>query len=104
MIKSASHVLSTHCQQRDALRQAVTPAPLWSVDGVDGFKFDAGDLRDYRSDDVTVGGGGAVGQREAWAQIGAEFSFNEMRACWKMGGQPLAQHLHDKPAVWGYAD
>ena len=57
---------------------------------------------DYRPDDVTVAGDGAVGQCEAWARLGAEFSFNEMRACWKMGGQPLAQRLHDKPAVWGY--
>ena len=81
---------------RDALHR------LQSVDGVDGFKFDAGDLRHYRSDDVTVAGDGAVGQCEAWARLGAEFSFNEMRACWKMGGQPLVQRLHDKPAVWEY--
>ena len=26
---------------------------------------------------------------------------NQMPACWKMGGQPLAQRLHDKPRVWG---
>jgi alpha-glucosidase (family GH31 glycosyl hydrolase) len=70
-------------------------------DGVDGFKFDAGDLRDYRPDDVTLGGDGAVGQCEAWARLAAEFSFNELRACWKMGGQPLAQRLHDKEAAWG---
>jgi alpha-glucosidase (family GH31 glycosyl hydrolase) len=82
------------------LRQALDD--LRSVDGVDGFKFDAGDLRDYRHDDVAVGADGAVGQCEAWARIGAEYSFNELRACWKMGGQPLAQRLHDKPAVWGY--
>jgi alpha-glucosidase (family GH31 glycosyl hydrolase) len=73
------------------------------ADGVDGFKFDAGDLRDYRVDDVTVGGDGAVGQCEAWARLAAEFPFNELRACWKMGGQPLAQRLHDKPCVWGPA-
>jgi alpha-glucosidase (family GH31 glycosyl hydrolase) len=59
-------------------------------DGVDGFKFDAGDLRDYRTDDVTAGGTGPVGQCEAWARIGLGYRFNEFRACWKMGGQPLA--------------
>jgi alpha-glucosidase (family GH31 glycosyl hydrolase) len=69
--------------------------------GVDGFKFDAGDLRDYRPDDVTRGGGGAMQQCEAWAQLAAGFPFNEMRACWKMGAQPLAQRLHDKPSTWG---
>jgi hypothetical protein len=26
---------------------------LMSAEGVDGFKFDAGDLRHYRSDDIT---------------------------------------------------
>jgi alpha-glucosidase (family GH31 glycosyl hydrolase) len=90
----------THPEAVAWLRQALDD--LRSVDGVDGFKFDAGDLRDYRHDDVAVGADGAVGQCEAWARIGAEYSFNELRACWKMGGQPLAQRLHDKPAVWGY--
>jgi alpha-glucosidase (family GH31 glycosyl hydrolase) len=75
---------------------------LMAVDGVDGFKFDAGDLRHYRPDDVAMAAHAAVDQCEAWARLGAEFSFNEMRACWKMGGQPLAQRLHDKPRVWGY--
>jgi alpha-glucosidase (family GH31 glycosyl hydrolase) len=81
------------------LRQALNV--LRSAYGVAGFKFDAGDLRHYRDDDVTVAGDGAVGQCEAWARLGAEFEFNEMRACWKMGGQPLAQRLHDKPPAWG---
>jgi alpha-glucosidase (family GH31 glycosyl hydrolase) len=81
------------------LRQVLND--LRSAYGVAGFKFDAGDLRYYRADDVTVGGGGAVEQCEAWARLGAEFEFNEMRACWKMGGQPLSQRLHDKPQTWG---
>ena len=90
----------THPEAGAWLRRVL--ADLRAVDGVDGFKFDAGDLRDYRPDDATVAGDGAVGQCEAWARLGTEFGFNEMRACWKMGGQPLAQRLHDKPAVWGY--
>jgi alpha-glucosidase (family GH31 glycosyl hydrolase) len=71
-------------------------------DGVDGFKFDAGDLQHYRPDDVTMAGAGAVDQCEAWARLATEFSFNELRACWKMGGQPLSQRLHDKPRIWGH--
>ncbi len=47
-------------------------------------------------------GGRAVDQCEAWARLAAEFDFNELRACWKMGGQPLAQRLHDKPQTWGH--
>lgn len=69
--------------------------------GVDGFKFDAGDLRDYRPDDRAATGTAPVDQCEAWAGFAAEFAFNELRACWKQGGQPLAQRLHDKPRSWG---
>ena len=69
--------------------------------GVDGFKFDAGDLRHHRSGDVSAGGGSAVDYCEAWARLAAEFDLNELRACWKMGGQPLAQRLHDKLPTWG---
>jgi alpha-glucosidase (family GH31 glycosyl hydrolase) len=71
--------------------------------GVDGFKFDAGDLRDYRVDDATRAGDGPTGQCEAWARLAAEYAFNELRACWKMGGRPLAHRLHDKPCRWGAA-
>lgn len=69
--------------------------------GVDGFKLDAGDLRDYRIDDHSYAGSGPTGQCEAWGRFATEFAFNELRACWKMGGQPLAQRLHDKPRSWG---
>ena len=72
--------------------------------GVDGFKLDAGDLRDYRATDVTYAGSGPstpTTQSEAWARLAAEYPFNELRACWKSGGQPLAQRLHDKPPTWG---
>jgi alpha-glucosidase (family GH31 glycosyl hydrolase) len=74
---------------------------LQTDSGVDGFKFDAGDLRDYRLDDVTTVAGEPVDYCESWARIGLSYRFNEFRACWKMGGQPLAQRLHDKPAIWG---
>ncbi|HEY8701955.1 MAG TPA: glycoside hydrolase family 31 protein [Arthrobacter sp.] len=69
--------------------------------GVDGFKFDAGDLRDYRDADRPARGSGPVDLCEAYARLGLHYGFNEYRACWKMGGQPLAQRLHDKPPTWG---
>ena len=71
--------------------------------GVDGFKLDAGDLRDYRSTDVTYAGTGPAvptQQTEAWADFAAGYAFNELRACWRSGGQPLAQRLHDKQPTW----
>ena len=69
--------------------------------GIDGFKFDAGDLRDYRVGDITHTTTDPAGHCAAWAALGLQYPFNEYRACWKMGGTPLAQRLHDKPADWG---
>jgi alpha-glucosidase (family GH31 glycosyl hydrolase) len=69
--------------------------------GIDGFKFDGGDFYSYHPTDLTAGNADPAGQCEAWARVGLKYSFNEYRACWKMGGQPLAQRLHDKPPVWG---
>jgi len=37
---------------------------------------------------------------EAFARVGLSFPLNEYRACWKMGGQPLAQRLRDKEHTW----
>jgi alpha-glucosidase (family GH31 glycosyl hydrolase) len=85
----------------DAVQWLTTQLDALMDLGVHGFKFDAGDLRDYRPDDVTTKPGGPVVSCEAWAQLGLRYRFNEYRACWKMGGQPLAQRLHDKPAAWG---
>ncbi len=74
---------------------------LITENGVDGFKFDGGDLYSYADDDLIAGNTNPAGQCEAWAEIGQRYSFNEYRACWKMGGQPLVQRLHDKPPTWG---
>ncbi len=68
--------------------------------GVDGFEFDGGDVRDFRADDDTVGSAQPVEMCEAWARIGLRYPFNEYRACWRMGGQPLGQRLQDKPPRW----
>jgi len=74
---------------------------LVTAHGVDGFKFDAGEFYAYRPTDVTYVPTDPAGQSEAWATVGLAYPFNEYRACWKMGGQPLAQRLHDKPPTWG---
>lgn len=77
---------------------------LVETTGVDGFKFDAGDVHDYRADDRTAEPlAEPVDLCEAWARIGLNYPFNEYRACWKMGGQPLAQRLADKPPSRGSA-
>lgn len=70
--------------------------------GVDGYKFDAGDNSFYTMSDMGSYKKGAlsVDHTEAWAKIGLEFPFNEYRAGWKMGGQPLVQRLGDKRYSW----
>jgi alpha-glucosidase (family GH31 glycosyl hydrolase) len=89
-----------------ALLDLVNPAAVgWLHDeldaliaehGVDGFKFDAGDVEFYRPGD----GAEPVDFCEAWALAGLRYEFNEYRACWKAAGRPLAQRLRDKPPSW----
>lgn len=70
---------------------------------IDGFKFDAGDnsFYDPRLIDSFKKDALSVDHTVAWAKVGLEFPFNEYRAGWKMGGQPLVQRLGDKNYSWG---
>lgn len=68
--------------------------------GIDGFKFDAGDMRFYPENTLSKGNLNPNEHCESFAQFGLRFPLNEYRACWKMGGQPLAQRLHDKAPSW----
>ncbi|MFE5589217.1 glycoside hydrolase family 31 protein [Streptomyces sp. NPDC056549] len=76
---------------------------LVTESGVDGFKFDAGDMHDYRDDDRTARPSEPADLCREWARVGLRYPFNEYRACWQMGGQPLGQRLRDKPPLWGPA-
>ena len=68
--------------------------------GVDGFKFDAADFHFYPENSLSKGSVSPNRQSELYAQFGLRFPFNEYRACWKMGGQPLVQRLQDKAHSW----
>lgn len=68
---------------------------------IDGFKLDAGDAYFYSDDDVTFAPTDANGQSELWARFGLRYEFNEYRACFKCGGEALAQRLCDKQHSWG---
>lgn len=70
--------------------------------GIDGFKFDAGDPERYLPENVAVFDGRSYDteQTRLWAQLAMEFPFNELRACWQMGNQPLVQRLGDKKYSW----
>lgn len=70
----------------------------------DGFKFDAVDSDFYvkgskvfPNEDTNTSG---PIQAELYGKLGAEFKFNEFRAGWKNGNQPLAQRLQDKGFSW----
>ena len=70
--------------------------------GVDGFKFDAGDVmymcgEDLQFFDPSVN---AAVFSQKWAEMGLHFPYNEFRASFGMGGRPLVQRLGDKPYSW----
>lgn len=70
--------------------------------GIDGFKFDAGDNQFYNPKNIDSYDKNAISvdHTKAWAKVGLEFPFNEYRAGWQMGGQPLVQRLGDKSYSW----
>lgn len=71
--------------------------------GVDGFKFDAGDLDAWPDPAESVNKGGYSRQDlcAAWARLCDKYKYNELRACWKLGGKPYVQRLHDKGHHFG---
>lgn len=70
--------------------------------GIDGFKFDAGDNSFYNPNVIDSFKKDAISTDHvtAWQEIGLLFLFNEYRAGWKMGGQPLVERLGDKAHTW----
>jgi alpha-glucosidase len=69
-------------------------------DGVDGFKFDAGDMEYYPAHIVSFEKATPNQFCELWGQFGLLYPLNEYRATWKRGGQPLVQRLRDKYHTW----
>jgi alpha-glucosidase (family GH31 glycosyl hydrolase) len=68
--------------------------------GVDGFKFDAGDMQFYPSYALSMKPLSPNEHCALYAQFGLRFPLIEYRACWKMAGQPLGQRLLDKNHTW----
>jgi alpha-glucosidase len=67
--------------------------------GVDGFKLDAGDPESYAGT-YSFNNLNPNDHCEAYAKLGLDYPLNELRACWKMAGQPLVQRLRDKSHTW----
>src|SRR5690625_2817041 len=68
--------------------------------GIDGFKMDGGDPQYYKLSDRCKKNITPNEHCLEWAKIGLNYPFNEYRACWKLGGQPLVQRLSDKNHSW----
>jgi alpha-glucosidase (family GH31 glycosyl hydrolase) len=69
--------------------------------GVDGFKFDADDMRFYPDfTESFIPNTSPNKHSQLFAEIGLKYPLNEYHACWKMASLPLAQRLRDKKADW----
>lgn len=68
--------------------------------GVDGFKFDAGDVEYYRDDDITYGNVTAREQCKNWSNLGLRYAYNEFRASYDTSGKALCQRQADKWHNW----
>ncbi|WP_343327843.1 glycoside hydrolase family 31 protein [Lentibacillus saliphilus] len=73
---------------------------LMTTYDIDGFKMDGGDPQYYRQSDVCHQTLTPNEHSLKWAEIGLKYPFNEYRACWKLGNQPLVQRLSDKNHSW----
>ncbi len=72
--------------------------------GVDGFKFDGGDVESYRPDNV-VNGKFASTKTPAelnisWNEFGERYEFHEYKDTFKGGGKATIQRLRDKLPTW----
>lgn len=67
---------------------------------VDGFKFDAGGSHLYSDTDLTFVRHTARDNTKDFDTFAAKYRFNELRAVWNMGGEPLVCRLQDKVHSW----
>lgn len=67
---------------------------------VDGFKFDAGDAYFYRDSDNTYVKQTANDNTRDYGRLATDYKFNEYRAVWNMGGEPIVCRLQDKAHSW----
>lgn len=69
--------------------------------GVDGFKFDGGDVSNYGKGWGVYDPSASSGrQSDLYAQFAVEYPVSEYRCAWQMGGQPIVERLVDKWHKW----
>jgi alpha-glucosidase len=73
---------------------------------VDGFKLDGGDAVHYSGERMLTKASSYKKNitpnehSELFVKLGTGYKYNEYRAAWKMGGQPVAMRLWDKKHNW----
>lgn len=70
--------------------------------GIDGFKFDGGDIEMYSVDDVTHEPTTPADQVHRYGRFAAGYRFNELRSGWKLGGLGAATRLADANHSWDH--
>jgi alpha-glucosidase len=68
--------------------------------GIDGFKFDGGDLAHYDFVVSEQKNTSAARHSQLYSQLGLDYPLNEYRATFGTGGKALAQRLRDKAFSW----
>ena len=71
--------------------------------GVDGFKFDGGNISMYNPGRVTNGAQTHYTADElniAWNEFGARYEYHEYKDTFKGGGKPVIQRLQDRRHSW----
>ena len=71
--------------------------------GVDGFKFDGGNIRMYNPNNVINGAQTKYSADEfniAWNEFGARYEYHEYKDTFKGGGKPVIQRLQDRNHTW----
>jgi alpha-glucosidase (family GH31 glycosyl hydrolase) len=67
---------------------------------IDGFKIDAGEISGYDFDDITYFPCTPAKQCELFSKFSLNFKYNELRACFKCGGQAIVQRVADRHHSW----
>lgn len=70
--------------------------------GIDGFKFDGADAEFYPNGGRFYDNSFRIHQARLYSKFATKYSLNEMRACFNMQGQGLAQRLTDKKHSWDH--
>ena len=76
---------------------------LMDEHGVDGFKFDGGNISMYNPRNVINGsqtGYTADALNIAWNAFGAKYEYHEYKDTYKGGGKPVIQRLNDRNHSW----